>query len=92
MLELFAGRGGVGRAVAKRGVRVAAWELAEDPSLDVAAPENLRRIKRDMFAGRVVCVMLAPPCSSWSALRQLHHPLRSSAQPWGLATPGMTGK
>ena len=84
MLDLFAGRGGVGRAVGRRGVRVARWDTRESPLYDVTSPRNLCRIKRDIAQGRILCVMLAPPCSSWSTMRVISSAIRSAARPWGL--------
>ena len=48
------------------------------------------KIREDIRRGRIVAVMLAPPCSSFSPARDRTSVIRTRSSPWGL--PGLSEK
>ena len=68
-LDLFAGKGGVSRAVQRLGFVCYMWEIAAGDEFDLTSPENLRKLRRAILSGVVLGVMLAPPCTNFSIAR-----------------------
>ena len=58
----------------------------------ICTAKNLQRFRRDLRNGLGIAVMLAPPCTTWSTIRQLRKPLRSYAFPRGLPKAGLDAK
>ena len=83
--DVFAGLAPVGRRLLLQGGNVHIWELGLGPQGDIVNRQNLRRLIFDIRAGRVLGVMLQPPCDTMSAIRNIDRrgPLRSQSHPWG---------
>ena len=82
MIDAFGGCGGVGKAVLRLGFLARKYELLD--GYDLTAPAVLRSIRQDILAGRVLALMLAPPCTSFSIAQARNGPIRSKEQPLGL--------
>ena len=83
--DVCSGEGGVAKAVRAKGFRTAEWDTRHGAAYDVAAPRNRRAIAADVSAGRILGLMLAPPCSSFSLARTRNSVVRTREEPWGVA-------
>ena len=89
-LDLFAGSGGVARAIRDRGFACVAFDLAAGPQYDLTRRCVKGLIEEWLRTGRVLGVVCATPCGTWSAaLRVKPMPdsgrsLRSRDHIWGL--------
>lgn len=82
--DLFAGTGGVSRAVQKLGFSAREWELVHGENHDLTKPLVQYKLKSDIDRGLVLAAMLAPPCSSFSQARDRTMVIRDRGHPWGL--------
>ena len=73
------------RSLRKLGFTAKEYDIKTDARLDVTIPAVLSSILREIRAGRVLGVMLAPPCTTFSTIRALRGAVRSKTFPWGLA-------
>ena len=81
-LELFAGSARLTRAFKALGcAMLTPWEITTDPMMDVLSP----RLDAYLRAVSLAWVWMAPPCKSFSAIRNLDPggPLRSRTRPQG---------
>jgi hypothetical protein len=74
-LELFAGQGGLSRALGRRGFKVLAYELFdeagnEQPEFDLSRWSVVLEVLRMLRSGMIKFVHLGTPCESFSVLRQ----------------------
>ena len=81
--DLFSGRGGVAKACRQLGLRTREWELDAGEVFDLVRLPVRQKLKQDIRQGRVVSVMLAPPCMSFSAARDRTSVIRDKDLPWG---------
>lgn len=88
--DLFAGKGGVSRAVRALGFSAREWELLKGPDHDLTNPVVVFKLLEDIRKGHVLAVMLAPPCSSFSPARDRTSVIRNRQHPWGI--PGISDK
>ena len=84
MVDAFAGEKGVAKAARRRGFRAWAFEIADGPEGDLTNPAVLRRIRRAARRGQIACMVMGPPCSSFSQARNSTGRLRSPEYPRGL--------
>ena len=82
VLDLFAGHGGVTKALEKLGRKALAVDVKYGSEFDITLKSYYSWLCRIIRSGLVVAVMMAPPCTTFSRARR--PPLRSSAHPWGL--------
>jgi len=86
-LELFSGSGNLSRAWRRsclRHIEIVEVDIRHGAHLDLLNETLVRKIRGWARAGLIAAVWLAPPCSSFSALRCLFSPVRSRAFPLGL--------
>ena len=83
--DLFSGSGAVSAACHRLGLAARQWEVEKGAEYDLTAPFVKRQLRKQVSDGRVIVGVLAPPCASFSTLQNLRGPVRSPAQPWGLA-------
>ena len=67
----------VSKKIRLAGFSAREWDLLHGASGDLCVPKVRRPIKQDLACGRCIGLMLAPPCSSWSAARDRTYPIRS---------------
>ena len=84
MVDAFAGAKGVARAARRRGLKAWAFEIADGPEGDLTKPAVLQRIRRAAKRGQIACMIMGPPCSSFSQARNSSGRLRSPEHPGGL--------
>ncbi|CAE7336322.1 unnamed protein product, partial [Symbiodinium sp. CCMP2456] len=84
LMDLFAGSGGVAKAVRKLGFTAKEWDLLWGAKFDLVKPEVLKRVRSDIRSGYVLGAMLAPPCLSFSAARDRASAIRTAEYPWGV--------
>ncbi len=85
--DLYCGTGGVGRKIRRRKFRVAFYDIRYGSQFDLTSKANIRRLRRDVRAGRLVGAMIAITCTSWSVARNRTNVRRTAAQPWGVIDP-----
>jgi hypothetical protein len=90
--DLFAGHGGVSRAVRAAGFNAKEWELLHGEHGDLTRPMVRHRIKQDVRNGLVLAAMLAPPCSSFSPARDRTSVIRTKECPWGIPSHLLNAK
>ena len=88
-LELYAGSGGVSRALRSCGWGCLGFELGNGAPFDLLNPTVRSVVRGWILGGSVAGVFLGTPCSSWSLARRgppgSHWgPLRSKERPMGL--------
>ena len=66
------------------GVPVRFWDTLHGPGGDLTRRPVVRGLCSDIAAGRVLAVMLAPPCGPWTTAADRVGAIRSASQPWGL--------
>ena len=91
-LDLFSGEGGVARSIRRLGFDAREFDVRHGVESDLCREATLRRIVRDIAAGRVAGVMLAPPCGSFSTAQDRGGAVRSRASPWGLEGLGAAAR
>lgn len=67
--DLFSGEGGVALTCERLGFASCEWDIRHGHQCDLTSRAVLRKLKCDVKAGKVLAVMLAPPCSSFSVAR-----------------------
>ena len=82
--DLFSGSGGVSAACERLGFVSREWDVRLGSQCDLTNRKILNCLKRDIKAGRVLAVMLSPPCESFSVGRDRIRAIRSRDWPWGL--------
>ena len=82
--DCFSGCGGVSRCVEAAGFPTHQWDIKHGAGGDLTAELVIRQLISDIRAGRVLAVMLAPPCSSFSIARDRNSQVRTSEWPGGL--------
>lgn len=70
VLELFAGSGGISRAVQRQGHAALPLDIVRSPTHDLTDPIVLSRNEGWLASGCVSAVWLAKPCSSWRRARR----------------------
>ena len=80
--DLFSGKGGVAKACRQLGLRTKEWEVDAGEIFDLVRLPVRQKLKQDIRRGRVVSVMLAPPCMSFSAARGRTSVIRDKDLPW----------
>lgn len=83
-MDLFGGVGGVSKAVQRIGYRAKIWDLKYGPLHDLTDRRVLGRILQEIKKGRVLAVMMAPVCTSFSRARDRTKVIRSKRFPWGI--------
>ena len=82
--DLFSGEGDVALACERLGFASREWDIRHGHQCDLTSRKVLRRLKCDVKAGKVLAVMLAPPCSSFSVARDRTKVIRTRDMPWGI--------
>ena len=83
-MDLFAGHGGVSKACEKLGYVSKQWDIRHGHMHDLTDKTVVRRLIRDIRKGRVLGVMMAPVCTSFSRARDRTKVIRSLRFPWGI--------
>ena len=89
VLELFCGSQRFGKACAREGRLVIGIDVRFGDEHDITRPRLWQAIVGWIQAGWVLYVLLAPPCASWSRIRNAGTgppPLRDDDHIWGLST------
>ena len=84
VMDLFAGKGGVSLACEKLGYTSKQWDIIHGPLHDLTDAMVVQRLLRDIRRGRVLAVMMAPICTSFSRARDRTKVIRSVRFPWGI--------
>lgn len=84
VMDLFAGKGGVSLACEKLGYTSKQWDIIHGPLHDLTDPKVVQRLLRDIRKGRVLAVMMAPICTSFSRARDRTKVIRNVRFPWGI--------
>ena len=84
MLDLFAGHGGVSRAVRLKGGRALEYEIEKGNQFDLTNKDVLSDVLLSISSGKVSAVMMATPCVSFTTARDRNSQIRTSRRPWGL--------
>ena len=84
IMDLFAGHGGVSEACEKLGYFTKQWDIKHGPMHDLTDRSVVKRLIRDIRKGRVLGVMMAPVCTSFSRARDRTKVIRSLRFPWGI--------
>ena len=84
VMDLFAGKGGVSLACEKLGYTSKQWDIIHGPLHDLTDPKVVQRLLRDIRKGRVLAVMMAPICASFSRARDRTKVIRNVRFPWGI--------
>ena len=92
VMDLFAGSEGLSKAVARFGFRAKQWDMRHGSAHDLTSPQVVRRILREIRRRRVLAVMLAPVCTSFSVARDRAKVIRTRSHPWGIADHLLTEK
>ena len=83
--DTFCGVGKVGRSVERRGFGARFYDILIDPlEGDMTREKNIRYLVSCANTGKLIGIMLAPVCSSWSQARHRTNVIRSYESPWGL--------
>ena len=82
--DLFSGCGGVSKAVRVLGFDGREWEIALGPDGDLCNRNVRRKLLHAIRSGRVIAIMAAPPCGTFSSARDRSGAIRSRSFPWGL--------
>ncbi|CAE7731551.1 unnamed protein product [Symbiodinium sp. CCMP2592] len=84
VMDLFAGQGVVASACRRLGFRAKEWELERGIEYDLTRSSVVRHVLAEIRSGRVLAVMMAPPCTSFSVGKDRLRALRTSERPWGV--------
>jgi hypothetical protein len=83
--DLFSGSGGVAQHARRQGFKAKEFDIRHGKGGDLLAPGFRRNFARDMQEGKVIAVMIATPCSSFSlAQSRGGKALRSRLYPRGI--------
>ena len=91
-IELFAGTGGVAKALRKLGFLCYEYEIAHGPQYDLTVKKVVLSILRMVRSGAVRGVVLGPPCAPFSIARCRTGPIRSKDQAWGFDRSKLSDK
>ena len=86
-IDLFAGAGGVGRAMSRHGFWVLRWDILLGEGYNLLVPRTQRMLRGWVLSGLVAAWHAAFPCTSFSRARDRGGGparLRSDARPEGL--------
>ena len=83
-LDLFSGVGGVARALRRLGFSVYEYDIANGQQFDLTNKKVLFKLLSAIRSGKVLGVMIAMPCTSFSVARDRTAIIRSRDHPWGL--------
>ena len=83
-LDLFSGVGGVARALRRLGFSAYEYDIANGMQFDLTNEKILFKILSAIRTGKVLGVMIAMPCTSFSVARDRTAVIRSRDHPWGL--------
>ena len=88
--DVFSGRGGVALACERIGFVSRQWDIRLGHQCDLTSRNVLYRLKCDIRSGKVLAMMMAPPCSSFSVARDRIKVIRTRNQPWGISSEFLT--
>lgn len=83
-MDLFSGEGGVSSQCERLGFRAKEWDIRHGPHQDLTQKAVLKRILAEIKKGRVLAVMMAPVCTSFSRARDRTKVIRNKRFPWGI--------
>ena len=66
------------------------WELDRGEEFNLTSPAVIKQVLSEIRSGRVLAVMMAPPCSSFSIARHRTKVIRSRQRPWGIPKDMLT--
>lgn len=78
------GAGGVAHQVRRLGFCAKEWDIEHGNRFDLMKPTVVKRLLKDIAAGRILAATLSPPDTSFSTARDRAKVLRSEQFPWGL--------
>ena len=84
VMDLFAGKGGVSAACQALGFHAKQWDIIHGPEHDLTDKRVLKRLLQEIRRGRVLAVMMAPVCTSFSRARDRTKVIRNHRFPWGI--------
>ena len=84
LADIFSGSGGVARKARQLGFNAREWEIDNGIQYDVTSPKVENEISSDILRGRIISMMIAPPCTTFSRARDRTAVLRDPEHPWGL--------
>ena len=84
VLDLFAGKAGVGASCRRLGFAADSYEIERGLEYDVTSPSNLRHFENLMRRRKIKAVMLGTPCTSFSIARDRTAVIRTRGEPWGV--------
>ena len=90
--DLFSGDGGVARQIRRLGFCAKEWDINHGPQFDLTIPRVLKRLLSDIHHGRILAMMMAPPCTTFSVARDRTKIIRSRRFPWGLPKRFLTSE
>ena len=82
--DLFSGCGGVALACERLGFVSKQWDIRLGHTCDLTSRSVVRKLKCSIRTGKVLAVMMAPPCNSFSVARDRTKVIRTREFPWGL--------
>ena len=88
IIDAFAGAKGIMKSARRRGFRAWDFEIKDGPDGDLTSKQVQRRIRRAAKRGHIACMIMGPPCSSFSQARNSSGRLRSPEHPRGLPERG----
>jgi len=89
-MDLFSGEGGVSKACIKLGFNAKQWDIKYGAYHDLTDPKVVRRIITEIRRGKVLSVMMAPVCTSFSVARDRTKVIRNRRYPWGIPKQYLT--
>ena len=81
-LDLFAGTGGVTKALRRLGFKSLIWDTLHGPQFNLGAPGVEKALKNFLKSGRAKGVCFATPCTSFSLARNRTNNIRNWRFPW----------
>lgn len=90
VMDLFSGEGGVSKACIKLGFNAKQWDIKYGACHDLTDPKVVRRIITEIRRGKVLSVMMAPVCTSFSVARDRTKVIRNRRYPWGIPKQYLT--
>ena len=88
--DLFSGCGGVALACERLGFVSKQWDIRLGHQCDLTSRNVLYKLKCDIKAGKIIAVMMAPPCNSFSVARDRTKVIRTREYPWGIPSVFLT--
>ena len=82
--DLFSGCGGVALACERLGFVSKQWDIRLGHTCDLTSRSVVRKLKCSIWTGKVLAVMMAPPCNSFSVARDRTKVIRTREFLWGL--------